>query len=71
MYISVLLTCLYTYQMCAWCLQRSEEGVGSLGAEMSEMHGCEPPHGRCEPNLDPREEQQVLLATDSIPILAL
>lgn len=28
--MSVLSVCMYVYQLCAWCLQRSEEGLGSL-----------------------------------------
>lgn len=32
--MSVLLSYLYVYYMCPWCLQRSEEGVGSPELEL-------------------------------------
>lgn len=31
-FISVLLVCIYVHCVCVWCLWRSEEGIGSLGA---------------------------------------
>lgn len=27
-------TCMYVYEVCAWCLRRLEEGVRSPGAEV-------------------------------------
>lgn len=39
------------HPVCAWCQQRSEEGLGSLGIVVTD--GCEPACGCWELNPDP------------------
>lgn len=50
------------YHVCAWCLQRPEEGIKSPGARIP--GGSELTCGCYESNLSPLEEQQVLLADE-------
>jgi hypothetical protein len=47
--------------MYTMCLQRQEEGIGSPGTRIT---GCELPCRYWELNLDPQEEQPVLLTTE-------
>lgn len=39
----VLPTCMSVLHTCAWCFQRPEDDIGSLGSEATGGH--EPPHG--------------------------
>lgn len=41
--------------ICAGCPQRLEEGIKALGNGV--IHGCDPPYGCWESNIDPLEEQ--------------
>ena len=61
MCISVLPNYVYTNHIRAWCLQRSEEGVGSPRTGV--IDGCEPPCRCQELNSGLLEEQPVLLTT--------
>ena len=49
--------------MCVQCSRRPKEGTGSPGTGGPD--GCEPPYGFWELNLNPLEEQQVFLITES------
>ena len=62
MYMSVLSGCMYVHHMCAWCLRRPEEGVGSPGT--GAMDGCELPCGCWELNRGPLQEQQGLFTAE-------
>jgi hypothetical protein len=57
----------YTYYVCTWCPQRSQEGIISPGTGGK---GCsEPPCGSWEPDLGLLQEQHMFLTTElSIPL---
>lgn len=38
-----MLMCMYVHHVCAWCPQRSEDGIRSLGTGVTE--GCKPSFG--------------------------
>lgn len=59
--MSVLSACLYVYHMFAWCERRSEEGITCPGNGVTD--GCEMNCWCWELNLDPLQEQLVLLTT--------
>lgn len=48
--------------MCAYCLQRSEEGIGSYGSGV--MSGCELPKGFRETGSGLWQEQQALVTAE-------
>lgn len=60
MCMSILPTCIDVYHVCACCSGRFEESVGFPRTGVTDDH--KPPGGCWEPNLDPLEEPQVLIA---------
>lgn len=68
----VLLPCMYMCQTHAWCLWKSEEGIGS--PETGVTDGWEAPCGCWEMNTGTLKEQQVLLTVEpsfQLPVWAL
>lgn len=61
--MSDLPACVYMHLMCAWCLHKSEMGVGVPGMEVM-YGGCEPPRGCRELNQGLLQKQQVFSATE-------
>lgn len=59
--------CLHVYicTTCAWCLQKSENGVRFPGNRIT--GGCQSPFEYWELNMGPPQEWQVLLATEPSP----
>lgn len=57
--VGILPACVFVHHMCAWNLQRPEEGTRSPGAGIKESG--ELAYGYWELNLDPLEEQPVVL----------
>lgn len=58
---------LYAYvcaQVCAWYLQRQEQGLGSTGTGLKDAY--KPPYGCWESNSGPLKEQPELLTTASV-----
>lgn len=53
----------YMHLMCAWCLHKSEMGVGFPGMGVMD-DGCEPPRGCRELNPGLLQKQQVFSATE-------
>lgn len=53
---------IYVYHISIWCLQRSEEGIGSPRTGV--IDGCKPTCGYRASNLSPLQEQQMLLTTE-------
>lgn len=51
----VLSACLYVHYVHAWCLWRSEEGIGSPGTGI--MDGCETLYGYWGSDQDPRSNK--------------
>lgn len=51
------------HQICAWCLLRSEENVGSLELE---LHSCELSHGCWDSNLGIPQKHVFLIAKLSL-----
>lgn len=46
----------------AWCLQRSEDNIGSLGTGVTGH--CQLTHGSWEPSLSPLQEQKAFFSTE-------
>ena len=68
MYMSILPACMSVHHVCAWCLWRSEDDVGSSGAGDTSV--CEVP---CECR-DSNQEQPVLSTAEpslQVPYLNL
>lgn len=61
--MSVLSTYMSVHHVHAWCPRRPEEGIGT-----EVTNGCELPYGFGELNLDPLEEQPVLLNCSTISV---
>jgi hypothetical protein len=52
---TVLLTCMYVYHVCPWCLQKSEEGIGFSSTGL--VDGREPPCECWESSPESLQEQ--------------
>lgn len=67
MFILVLCLCLSTYMcmyhVCAWFLQKAEEGLRTPGTRVT--HVCVLPHGYLELKLGLLQEHQVFLVTET------
>jgi hypothetical protein len=48
--------------VCAWCYQKTEEGIRSTETEVTDAY--EPPCWYQEPNLGPLQEEHALLTTE-------
>lgn len=60
--MSVLLEWMHMYHMHAWCLQRTDKGIGSLEPGITD--GCEPRCGCWELNPSPLQEQHAILTAE-------
>ena len=60
MHTGILPACISVYHVGAWCPQKLEEGIKSLGIGV--MDSCETPRGYWEWSLSPLEEQIMLLS---------
>lgn len=53
---------MYLFALCAWCLWRPEEGMGSLGTGVRDV--CEPPCGCWALNASPVLEHRLLFPAE-------
>lgn len=65
MCMNILPECISMYHVRAWCPWKAEEGKGIRSPEIRVMDGHEPPCRYQNLNLDPLQEQQMLLNTES------